>query len=135
MKYNILLSFSSLDSLFYSNVRNNSMLSLKLSVRYTFECRCSVSCVADTTCSPPSDSSNEFPGDIFSQEQRLHGAFLVHTCVALYCFILIAFVCNDFFLPSVDCICQGIARLSNICYLRQLFQSTNLTLELKCSHA
>jgi hypothetical protein len=53
------------------------------------------------------ESSDNFPADIFTNEERKHGAIVVHVCVGLYFFIVIAFVCNDYFLPSVDCICQG----------------------------
>lgn len=59
-------------------------------------------------CTGLKESISEFPTDPFTQEQRLHGAILVHIIVAFYCFILIAFVCNDYFLPSVFCICQDL---------------------------
>jgi sodium/potassium/calcium exchanger 5 len=52
-------------------------------------------------------SSDEFPSDIFTQEQRLHGAILVHLFVLMYCFTFVAFICRNFFLPSVFCICEG----------------------------
>lgn len=52
-------------------------------------------------------SIDEFPGDFFTPEQRLHGAIICHLIIGFYCFVLIAFICNDYFLPSVFCICQG----------------------------
>ncbi|CAH0385573.1 unnamed protein product [Bemisia tabaci] len=53
-------------------------------------------------------SIDQFPPDVFTEEQRAHGAIIVHLCIALYFFVVIAFVCNDYFLPSVYCICQDL---------------------------
>ncbi|XP_054267960.1 sodium/potassium/calcium exchanger 3-like isoform X2 [Macrosteles quadrilineatus] len=60
-------------------------------------------------CIPKEESSDDFPADIFTMNQRKHGAIVIHVCVGLYFFIVIAFVCNDYFLPSVDCICQDLS--------------------------
>ncbi|GLG94207.1 uncharacterized protein GBIM_01466, partial [Gryllus bimaculatus] len=48
---------------------------------------------------------NDFPSGLFTHDQRLHGAIVLHFLCALYCFVLLAYVCNDYFLPSVECIC------------------------------
>ncbi|XP_050424111.1 sodium/potassium/calcium exchanger 3-like [Adelges cooleyi] len=56
-------------------------------------------------CENASHSIDDFPPDYFTDEQRRHGAVLVHILVAFYGFVFIAFVCNDYFLPSVFCIC------------------------------
>ncbi|XKL60420.1 hypothetical protein PGB90_007477 [Kerria lacca] len=61
-----------------------------------------------TECPKPEPSIDEFPSDPFTQEQRIHGAIIVHLIVGFYCFVFIAFVCNDYFLPSVFCICQDL---------------------------
>ncbi|XP_075214666.1 sodium/potassium/calcium exchanger 5-like isoform X3 [Lycorma delicatula] len=53
-------------------------------------------------------SDSEFPDDIFTHEQRKHGAILFHIFVSLYFFLVIALVCNDYFIPSVICICQDL---------------------------
>jgi hypothetical protein len=52
-------------------------------------------------------SVSDFPDDLFDFEERKNGAIIVHVFLALYCFTIIAVVCNDYFLPSVDCICTG----------------------------
>ncbi|KAL1116888.1 hypothetical protein AAG570_005357, partial [Ranatra chinensis] len=52
--------------------------------------------------------SSDFPADVFSVDERRQGAIVLHIVLGLYCFIVIAFVCNDYFLPSVDCICQDL---------------------------
>ncbi|XP_012219099.1 sodium/potassium/calcium exchanger 3-like [Linepithema humile] len=49
-------------------------------------------------------SINEFP-EIFTFEQRRQGAVILHIFFGFYCFILTAFVCNDYLLPALDIIC------------------------------
>ncbi|XP_031369643.1 sodium/potassium/calcium exchanger 4-like isoform X1 [Apis dorsata] len=50
-------------------------------------------------------SIHDFPEDLFTYEQRRHGAIILHAFLGLYCFLLTAFVCHDYLLPAVDCIC------------------------------
>ena len=47
-------------------------------------------------------SINEFPGDFMTQSQRLkHGGVVVHVLLAIYLFIALALVCDDYFIPSL----------------------------------
>lgn len=41
-------------------------------------------------------------------EQRLQGAIVLHIFAAFYFFTLLAVVCNDYFLPTVECICEDL---------------------------
>ncbi|XP_043803457.1 sodium/potassium/calcium exchanger 4-like isoform X2 [Apis laboriosa] len=50
-------------------------------------------------------SIHDFPDDLFTYEQRRHGAIILHAFLGLYCFLLTAFVCHDYLLPAIDCIC------------------------------
>lgn len=50
-------------------------------------------------------SIHDFPEDLFTYEQRRHGAVILHAFLGLYCFLLTAFVCHDYLLPAVDRIC------------------------------
>uniref|UniRef100_A0A146M627 Sodium/potassium/calcium exchanger 5 n=1 Tax=Lygus hesperus TaxID=30085 RepID=A0A146M627_LYGHE len=59
-------------------------------------------------CTVVEHDKSDFPEDLFSLDERQHGAVILHIICGLYCFIIIAFVCNDYFLPSVDCICQDL---------------------------
>lgn len=43
-----------------------------------------------------------------TDEERTHGAVLLHIFAAIYFFTLLAVVCNDYFLPSVECICEDL---------------------------
>ncbi|XP_053567980.1 sodium/potassium/calcium exchanger 3 [Bombina bombina] len=45
---------------------------------------------------------HEFPDDIFSNEDRKHGAIILHVLCAMYMFYALAIVCDDFFVPSLE---------------------------------
>ncbi|XP_018414030.1 PREDICTED: sodium/potassium/calcium exchanger 4 [Nanorana parkeri] len=48
----------------------------------------------------------EFPDDLFSISERQQGAVLLHIFCALYMFYALAIVCDDFFVPSLEKICE-----------------------------
>ncbi|GJQ67449.1 hypothetical protein Trydic_g8298 [Trypoxylus dichotomus] len=50
-------------------------------------------------------SADEFPS-FFTLEQRLNGAIIVHIVICIYCFCLIAIVCDQYFIPCVEQICD-----------------------------
>lgn len=41
-------------------------------------------------------------------EQLRQGWIVLHVFAAVYFFVLLAIVCNDFFLPTVECICEDL---------------------------
>lgn len=43
--------------------------------------------------------------EVFTYGQRRQGAVVLHVFFGFYCFILTAFVCNDYLLPALDIIC------------------------------
>jgi len=49
----------------------------------------------------------DYPADLFTQQERRNGAILVHFIGSLYIFYAIAFLCDDFFVPSIETICEG----------------------------
>uniref|UniRef100_A0ABM5GA32 Sodium/potassium/calcium exchanger 3 n=1 Tax=Pogona vitticeps TaxID=103695 RepID=A0ABM5GA32_9SAUR len=55
-------------------------------------------------CTEP--ALHEFPSDIFTNEDRRHGAVLLHAFCAVYMFYALAIVCDDFFVPSLEKICE-----------------------------
>ncbi|XP_055990424.1 sodium/potassium/calcium exchanger 4 isoform X2 [Sorex fumeus] len=55
-------------------------------------------------CTDP--AIHEFPTDLFSNRERQHGAVLLHILGALYMFYALAIVCDDFFVPSLEKICE-----------------------------
>ncbi|KAJ9594327.1 hypothetical protein L9F63_014244 [Diploptera punctata] len=59
-------------------------------------------------------SASEFPDDFFTDYQRTHGALILHFLLAVYCFTLVAVVCDKYFLPSVECICTGRPLFANV---------------------
>uniref|UniRef100_A0A7G3AI51 Putative k+-dependent ca2+/na+ exchanger nckx1 n=1 Tax=Lutzomyia longipalpis TaxID=7200 RepID=A0A7G3AI51_LUTLO len=58
----------------------------------------------EETCEAPS-SIDDFPEDLFTQTQRLQGGILLHFLATIYFFTFLAIVVDDYFLPSVECIC------------------------------
>uniref|UniRef100_H0ZBE9 Solute carrier family 24 member 3 n=1 Tax=Taeniopygia guttata TaxID=59729 RepID=H0ZBE9_TAEGU len=55
-------------------------------------------------CTEP--ALHEFPNDIFTNEDRRHGAVVLHILCAVYMFYALAIVCDDFFVPSLEKICE-----------------------------
>ena len=51
------------------------------------------------------DSGEDFPEDLFSKHARQQGALILHIFFGFYCFLMTAFVCNDYLLPALDFIC------------------------------
>ncbi|XP_076659081.1 sodium/potassium/calcium exchanger 5 [Halictus rubicundus] len=51
------------------------------------------------------DDSDDFPEDLFTDEQRRQGAIVLHVFLGFYCFLITAFVCHNYLLPSLDRIC------------------------------
>lgn len=45
---------------------------------------------------------------VISDDQRRDGAIIFHIFGAIYFFVLLAVVCNDYFLPSVECVCEDL---------------------------
>uniref|UniRef100_A0A8V5FMF8 Sodium/calcium exchanger membrane region domain-containing protein n=1 Tax=Melopsittacus undulatus TaxID=13146 RepID=A0A8V5FMF8_MELUD len=52
------------------------------------------------------EAINEFPEDIFTNKERQQGGVLLHIIAALYMFYALAIVCDDFFVPSLEKICE-----------------------------
>lgn len=48
----------------------------------------------------------QFPKGIFNQNDRIHGAILMHFFMSIYMFIGLAIVCDDYFVPSLQYICK-----------------------------
>ncbi|XP_028323021.1 sodium/potassium/calcium exchanger 3-like [Gouania willdenowi] len=56
----------------------------------------------------PRAAIHEFPEDIFTKEQRKHGAVLLHVLCAIYMFYALAIVCDDYFVPSLEKISENL---------------------------
>ncbi|XP_018579778.1 sodium/potassium/calcium exchanger 3 isoform X2 [Anoplophora glabripennis] len=62
--------------------------------------------VKGLNCTPP--AIDDFPKDLFSEEERQGGAVIVHILISLYLFVALAVVCDKFFVPAVDKICHAL---------------------------
>jgi hypothetical protein len=67
-------------------------------------------------CTPP--AIDDFPKDLFTETQREDGAVVLHVIVSLYLFFALAVVCDKYFVPAVERICQGTAEFSLISAFR-----------------
>jgi sodium/potassium/calcium exchanger 2 len=47
-----------------------------------------------------------FPDDLFTMQQRRHGAVVLHVLGLVYMFVALAIVCDEFFVPSLDVIIE-----------------------------
>lgn len=56
------------------------------------------------TCNPP--AIDEFPPDFFTQEQRTQGGIIVHILIATYLIFALGAICDDFFVPVLEKICD-----------------------------
>lgn len=61
--------------------------------------------VTETNCTPP--SILEFPSDGLTRQERQSGWIAIHALIACYCFWLIAIVCDDYFVPVIDSLCES----------------------------
>ncbi|CAL1687979.1 unnamed protein product [Lasius platythorax] len=55
-------------------------------------------------CTSP--AIKEFPSDGFTRQQRQAGFVIIHFVIAIYLFLLLAIVCDDYFVPSIKKICE-----------------------------
>lgn len=55
-------------------------------------------------CTTP--ALHEFPTDLFTNEERTEGAVALHVLCTIYMFCALALVCDDYFVPSLEKICE-----------------------------
>uniref|UniRef100_A0A4W6D0U1 Solute carrier family 24 member 3 n=1 Tax=Lates calcarifer TaxID=8187 RepID=A0A4W6D0U1_LATCA len=55
-------------------------------------------------CTTP--ALHEFPTDLFSHKERTEGAVALHVLCTIYMFCALALVCDDYFVPSLEKICE-----------------------------
>lgn len=56
-------------------------------------------------CTPP--AIEQFPPPLMSPWLRRHGGLVLHVLVALFTFFGLAIVCDEYFVTSLDRICEG----------------------------
>lgn len=58
-------------------------------------------------------SSDQFPEDLFTLDQRRKGAVLLHLAGLVYMFVALAVVCDEFFVPSLSVLTDVVSRTIN----------------------
>lgn len=56
-------------------------------------------------CTSP--AIKEFPSDGLTRQQRQAGFIIIHFVIVIYLFLLLAIVCDDYFVPSIKKICES----------------------------
>lgn len=56
-------------------------------------------------CTPP--AIEQFPVPLMDNYYRQHGGLVIHILIAIYMFIGLAIVCDDYFVPALDRIAEG----------------------------
>lgn len=64
-------------------------------------------------CTPP--AIEQFPPPILPPSFRERGGLIIHILIAIFTFLGLAIVCDDYFVASLDRICEGI----KICFIFQ----------------
>lgn len=59
----------------------------------------------DDVCMPP--AIEQFPEPIINKTGRRYGGLIIHIVVAVYMFVGLAIVCDDYFVPALDKIADG----------------------------
>lgn len=72
----------------------------------------------------------QFPRDLFTQKQRADGAVLFHILVSAYMFAAFAYICEDYFVPSLEIMSDGKRKTKEIINI-SFFHSLFLTIK-KC---
>ncbi|XP_068896686.1 probable sodium/potassium/calcium exchanger CG1090 isoform X4 [Tenebrio molitor] len=72
--------------------------------RATKETTNSTNSTGGQPCTPP--AIQQFPKPLIGPEQRKHGGIIVHIIVAVYTFLGLAIVCDEYFVASLDRICE-----------------------------
>ncbi|XP_012288243.1 sodium/potassium/calcium exchanger 4 [Orussus abietinus] len=60
----------------------------------------------ETTINCTSPAVNEFPPDGLTRQQRQSGFVAIHVIIVTYLFLVLAIVCDDYFIPSIKMICE-----------------------------
>ncbi|XP_045531328.1 sodium/potassium/calcium exchanger 3-like [Pieris brassicae] len=68
--------------------------------------------VHEKNCTSP--AILEFPSDGLNRNQRQQGFILFHCVLACYCFLLLGAVCEHYFVPAIEMICERLHMESDI---------------------
>ncbi|CAH2034275.1 unnamed protein product, partial [Iphiclides podalirius] len=63
-------------------------------------------------CTPP--AIDDFPAGFFTEQQRQHGAIVLHALISIYLFVALAVVCDKFFVPAVGRICHALNMTNDV---------------------
>uniref|UniRef100_A0A8C4HMF2 Solute carrier family 24 member 3 n=1 Tax=Dicentrarchus labrax TaxID=13489 RepID=A0A8C4HMF2_DICLA len=62
--------------------------------------------LSEEACSYTVLALHEFPTDLFTNKERTEGAVALHVLCTIYMFCALALVCDDYFVPSLEKLCE-----------------------------
>lgn len=68
--------------------------------------------ITEPNCTPA--AIEEFPKDVFTQEQRLSGGVILHFLVATYLIFGLGAICDDYFVPVLEMLCEALNLSSDV---------------------
>ncbi|XP_055677661.1 sodium/potassium/calcium exchanger 3-like [Lutzomyia longipalpis] len=66
----------------------------------------------ELNCTPP--AIHEFPSDGLTRDQRQSGWIMVHVVIVCYLFWLLAIVCDEYFVPAIESMCESMKMKKDI---------------------
>ncbi|XP_052746522.1 sodium/potassium/calcium exchanger 4-like [Bicyclus anynana] len=66
----------------------------------------------DKNCSPA--AILEFPSDGLNKTQRQNGYILIHCVLAIYCFLLLGIICEEYFVPAIEILSERLKMPADI---------------------
>lgn len=70
-------------------------------------------------CTPP--AIDQFPPTLLPPAFREHGGLIIHILIAIFTFLGLAIVCDDYFVASLDRICEGAYAFAVLTYPMDIF--------------
>ncbi|CAG5126975.1 unnamed protein product [Candidula unifasciata] len=67
---------------------------------------------ANTTCI--ARSVDNFPGNFMTYKDTKNGGFVIHILIGIYMFAALAVVCDDYFVPSLEHICEDLGLQADV---------------------
>uniref|UniRef100_A0A672HAC5 Sodium/potassium/calcium exchanger 3-like n=1 Tax=Salarias fasciatus TaxID=181472 RepID=A0A672HAC5_SALFA len=90
--------------------RDGSESKQKVTLKWKTDKICVCLCALASSCLclllPGDVYSKLFPRDYFTEQERIEGAVGLHVLCAVYMFYALALVCDDYFVPSLEKICE-----------------------------
>lgn len=76
--------------------------------------------IGEVSCPGRHPTIEQFPKPLMSQNVRAHGGIALYIFITAYTFLAVAITCDEFFVPSLEIICDGELK----CFLDSVLSSS-----------